>query len=55
MGILMAAGLLTQQQAFDQLARASQNLNRKLSEIANEIAATGELPAFNRKHLRVTR
>ena len=44
MGILMANGKLTSQQAFDQLRTASQNLNRKLHAIAAEVAATGTLP-----------
>ncbi len=51
-GILMADGTLTQRQAFEHLATASQNLNRRLADIAEEVAATGELPAFARKHLR---
>jgi hypothetical protein len=32
MGILMANGKLTSQQAFDQLRMASQNFNRKLHD-----------------------
>lgn len=43
-GILMAGGKLTNQQAFDQLSTASQNLNRKLRDIAADVALTGELP-----------
>ena len=41
MGILMANGKLTSQQAFDQLRTASQNLNRKLHDIAADVALTG--------------
>jgi hypothetical protein len=43
-GILMASRLLTKEQAFDQLRRASQNLNVKLVDIAAAVALTGELP-----------
>jgi hypothetical protein len=43
MGILMARGNLTQEQAFDQLRTASQNLNRKLHDIAADVTATGKL------------
>ena len=44
MGILMANGKLTSQQAFDQLRTASQNSNRKLHDIAADVARTGALP-----------
>ena len=44
MGILMANGELTNEQAFDQLRTASQNLNRKLHDIAADVALTGQLP-----------
>jgi hypothetical protein len=44
MGILMANGRLTSPQAFDQLRTASQNLNRKLHDIAADITLTGALP-----------
>jgi len=44
MGILMANGKLTSQQAFDQLRTASQNFNRKLRDIAADVAVTGALP-----------
>jgi hypothetical protein len=44
MGILMANGKLTSQQAFDQLRTASQNLNRKLHDIAADVADIGTLP-----------
>jgi AmiR/NasT family two-component response regulator len=45
MGILMANGNLTSAQAFDQLCTASQNLNRKLHDIAAAVAFTGILPS----------
>lgn len=44
MGILMAGGKLTSQQAFDQLRTASQNFNRKLRDIAADVARTGVVP-----------
>jgi hypothetical protein len=44
MGILMAGGKLTGPQAFDQLRIASQKFNRKLHDIATDIAKTGVLP-----------
>lgn len=44
MGVLMARGLSTPDQAFDQLSRASQHLNRKLRDVAAHVALTGELP-----------
>jgi hypothetical protein len=43
MGILMANGKLTSQQAFNQLSTASQNFNRKLHDIAADVALTGAL------------
>jgi hypothetical protein len=43
-GILMARGLLTSDQAFDRLRQASQNLNRKLRDIARYVVETGDLP-----------
>jgi len=44
MGIMMANGRLTSQEAFDQLRTASQNFNRKLHDIAADVALTGKLP-----------
>jgi len=44
MGLLMARGLMTQDQAFAVLRRASQHLNRKLHEVAAELVETGQLP-----------
>ncbi|MGY5884237.1 ANTAR domain-containing protein [Modestobacter lacusdianchii] len=41
----MARELMTADQAFTQLTTASQHLNRKLRDIADEVGATGELPA----------
>jgi hypothetical protein len=52
MGILMANGNLTSAQAFDQLRTASQNLNRKLHDIAADAALTGTLPKFVLKIVR---
>lgn len=49
MGILMADGLLTRTQAFDQLSKASQALNRKLRDIAADVATAGILPRVPRK------
>jgi AmiR/NasT family two-component response regulator len=43
-GVLMARHLVTYEQAFGMLAAASQHLNRKLRDIAAEVAETGELP-----------
>jgi hypothetical protein len=44
MGILMANGRFTAPEAFAQLRTASSHLNRKLRDIAADIAFTGELP-----------
>ncbi len=43
-GILMGSRGLTNEQAMDQLRKASQRLNRKVSDLAETIAYTGELP-----------
>jgi AmiR/NasT family two-component response regulator len=43
-GILMFADQIGEDEAFDRLIRASQNLNRKLSDIAREVTPTGALP-----------
>jgi hypothetical protein len=45
MGILMNAGRITKDQAFDLLRIASQHTHRKLSEVATEVAETGLLPS----------
>ena len=52
MGIMMASGKLTSQQAFEQLRVASQNLNRKLHDIAADVARTGQLPPVLLKMIR---
>jgi len=44
MGILMARLKLTDDQAFDLLRKVSQNRHRKLRDIAEEVAMTGEIP-----------
>ena len=44
MGLLMARGLMTEDQAFAVLRRASQHHNRKLHEVAAELIETGQLP-----------
>jgi GAF domain-containing protein len=43
-GILMERYKLTAEQAFDVLARASQELNRKLGDVAREVSDTGAVP-----------
>jgi len=47
-GILMERERITADQAFDILRRASQHLNRKLREIAQDIVETGERPEIGR-------
>ncbi|HEX8093043.1 ATP-binding protein [Jatrophihabitans sp.] len=44
MGIVMARLKLTDEQAFDLLRKISQNRHRKLRDIAEEVALTGEIP-----------
>jgi AmiR/NasT family two-component response regulator len=44
-GILMERFRLTPHQAFDVLSRVSQELNRKLVDVAAELTETGALPA----------
>ena len=48
MGILMQRHRLTREQAFDILRTASQHTNRKLADIATEVADTGLLPDLRR-------
>ncbi|SEK67014.1 GAF domain-containing protein [Blastococcus sp. DSM 46786] len=48
-GILMERHKLTAEQAFDVLAKVSQELNRKLLDVARELADTGAVPAGNRR------
>lgn len=43
-GILMQRELITAEQAFDLLRRASQNLNTKLREVAQYVVDTGDVP-----------
>jgi hypothetical protein len=43
-GILMARNQWTAERSFDNLRTASQNLHRKLRDIAEQVALTGELP-----------
>lgn len=42
-GILMFAHKISEEEAFDRLIRASQNLNRKLTDIADQVIQTGTL------------
>ena len=44
MGVLMAKHNITRDQAFGLLRVASQDSNRRLAELAVEVADTGELP-----------
>ncbi len=44
LGIIMADRKITQDQAFDQLRRVSQDRNRKLYQLAEQIVQTGEIP-----------
>ena len=44
-GILMERHKLTADQAFGVLARTSQELNRKLADVARELSETGAVPA----------
>lgn len=43
-GILMANERYTRDEAFEQLRTASQHLNRRLRQVAEEVTLTGELP-----------
>ena len=43
-GILMERGKVTEDQAFAELTRASQNTNIKLRDVADELVRTGALP-----------
>lgn len=44
LGILMAHRKVTHESAFDMLRAASQNLHRKLRDVASEVMQTGTLP-----------
>jgi len=54
MGVLMTAHRLTRQQAFDVLRVASQHTNRKLRDIALDVAETGtlDLPSWGSQRSR---
>ena len=45
-GILMYSRRVTETEAFAALRTASQNLNRKVADIADEVVATGALPPW---------
>lgn len=47
LGIIMNRRKITQDQAFANLRRASQDGNRKLYDLAREIVQTGEIPSRN--------
>jgi hypothetical protein len=49
LGILMAHRKVTQEDAFDLLRMASQNLHRKLRDVASEVLETGALPELPAK------
>jgi hypothetical protein len=44
-GVLMSRHKVTQDEAFQLLRRASQDHNRKLYDMAQDVIATGELPS----------
>jgi GAF domain-containing protein len=46
LGILMSEYKITKEAAFDMLRAASQNLHRKLHDIAEEVVTTGVLPEW---------
>ncbi len=48
-GILMHANRITTDEAFDRLVHASQHMNRKLSDLAEEVTATGSLPTIEKR------
>jgi GAF domain-containing protein len=50
-GILMERYKLTAEQAFDVLARVSQELNRKLGDVAREVSDTGAVPVVPPKRV----
>lgn len=49
-GILMQRELITADQAFDLLRRASQDLNTKLRAVAQFVVDTGDLPNAPESH-----
>jgi hypothetical protein len=44
MGILMSSKLITADEAFEQLRKASQHLHRRVRDVAEEVMHTGTLP-----------
>jgi GAF domain-containing protein len=48
MGVLMGRGNLTEDQAFAQLSEASQHLNVKVRDLAQQVIDTGQLPTLSR-------
>ena len=48
-GILVERHELTADQAFGVLARVSQELNRKLADVAREVTDTGAVPGAGRR------
>ncbi len=40
----MSRERITSERAFDELRVASQHLNRKLRDVASDVASTGEMP-----------
>ena len=52
MGILMERERITADQSFDVLRRASQHLNLKLREVAQNLIDTGEDPDTGQRHSR---
>jgi ANTAR domain/GAF domain len=48
-GIIMARHLIPAEDAFARLSRASQVLNRKLRDLAQQVELTGELPGFGER------
>jgi transcriptional regulator with GAF, ATPase, and Fis domain len=44
-GILMSRGHVSAERAFEELRVASQHLNRKLRDVASDVASTGEMPS----------
>ena len=54
-GILMSRHTITEQEAFQRLRNASQNLNRKLREIADDVIFTGELDVVETPRLPTAR
>lgn len=46
-GILMARYKVTSERAFGLLSEASQHVNRKLRDVASDVALTGELPPLD--------